>query len=307
MQGRSVDELLDVTVERVVLEQLQVEVGGAVEDRIGAGLPGDDRRVDGTGLARREPIATMNLGNSDCRGAGALGYSHAMRELPGRDRRTALAEAPKWNTRDDAKEAQRRRIMRATGELIAKRGYAGVTVELIVKRARVSFKTFYNHYANIEEAFADLYDRAVAATRAQLEAALADSDAPWPEQAALAVRGFFEAILAEPLIARALLVEGPTAGPKILGRYEMVSKAFVPVLARGREWSPEARDLPATLEDTLAGAVLWSAYQRLNFSEVDRIPALIPENIELVLRPYVGATEASRIARESAASVPAAG
>jgi hypothetical protein len=33
MEGGSVDELLDVTVERPVLDQLQVEVGRLVEDR----------------------------------------------------------------------------------------------------------------------------------------------------------------------------------------------------------------------------------------------------------------------------------
>ena len=43
VEGGSVDELLDVTVERPVLEQLQVEVGRTLEDRVQPGLTGDDR------------------------------------------------------------------------------------------------------------------------------------------------------------------------------------------------------------------------------------------------------------------------
>ena len=43
MEGGSVDELLDVTVERPVLDQLQVEVGRTLEDRVQPGLTGDDR------------------------------------------------------------------------------------------------------------------------------------------------------------------------------------------------------------------------------------------------------------------------
>jgi len=43
MEGGSVDELLDVTVERPVLDQFQVEVGRTLEDRVQAGLTGDDR------------------------------------------------------------------------------------------------------------------------------------------------------------------------------------------------------------------------------------------------------------------------
>src|SRR5215203_6802791 len=43
MQGGPVDELLDMTVERPVLDQLQVEVGRTLEDRVHSGLTGDDR------------------------------------------------------------------------------------------------------------------------------------------------------------------------------------------------------------------------------------------------------------------------
>src|SRR5215212_4961783 len=43
MEGGSVDELLGVTVEGPVLDQLEVEVGRTPEDRVRAGLSGDDR------------------------------------------------------------------------------------------------------------------------------------------------------------------------------------------------------------------------------------------------------------------------
>ena len=43
MEGGSVDELLDVTVERPVLDQLQVKVGRILEDRVQPGLTGDHR------------------------------------------------------------------------------------------------------------------------------------------------------------------------------------------------------------------------------------------------------------------------
>src|SRR5919109_2151799 len=42
MEGGSVGELLDVAVERPVLDQLQVEVGRTLEDRVQAGLTGND-------------------------------------------------------------------------------------------------------------------------------------------------------------------------------------------------------------------------------------------------------------------------
>src|SRR5918994_2241521 len=55
MQGGPVDELLDVAVERPVLDQLEVEVGRTLEDRVQPRLTGDHREerhldaVDQTG------------------------------------------------------------------------------------------------------------------------------------------------------------------------------------------------------------------------------------------------------------------
>src|SRR6266545_993971 len=49
MQGGSVDELLDVAVERPALDQLEVEVGRTLEDRVQSGLTGDhgeERHLD---------------------------------------------------------------------------------------------------------------------------------------------------------------------------------------------------------------------------------------------------------------------
>lgn len=55
MQGGPIDELLGVAVERPVLDQLEVEVGRTLEDRVHSGLTGDHREerhldaVDQTG------------------------------------------------------------------------------------------------------------------------------------------------------------------------------------------------------------------------------------------------------------------
>lgn len=222
-----------------------------------------------------------------------------MRALPGRSSRTTLPE-PATVTRDSAAEDQRRRIMRATGELVAKRGYNDVSVELIVKRAKVSFKTFYKHFANKEEAFLELFDLEMAAARERVAAALKEeAEAPWPAQVAAAMRALFESVLADPIMAKACIVEAPTVGPVIAERYEAAMKSLAPLLRDGRKESPQGAELPKTLEDTLAGSVLWSAYQRLIVGEVDRIEALLPEAIIFVLRPYVGEKEATKWAEKS--------
>jgi AcrR family transcriptional regulator len=224
-----------------------------------------------------------------------------MRALPGRASRSKLdGSAGATLTRDGVGVDQRQRILRATGELVAKRGYGAVSVELIVKRAHVSFKTFYKHFANKEACYLELFDSTMARSGEQIDAAVAaNSEAPWAQQVVAAVRALFGVFLDDPLIARATIVEGPTVGPIMVDRYEAAMTALSPLLRLGREGNPAATDLPETLEDTLAGGVLWSAYQRLIVGEVERIETLLPEAIEFLLRPYLGDAEAAKWAKQS--------
>jgi AcrR family transcriptional regulator len=225
-----------------------------------------------------------------------------MRALPGRQSRAGVEAPLPLVTRSSAAADQRRRILRAAGELVAKRGYGDVTVELIVKRAHVSYKTFYKHFSGKEECFLALFDRVFARVEGDIRERLAAGSEAWPEQVALVLRTFIEEIVADPMIARAVIVEAQAVGPGIRERYERAIKAFVPLFREGRELNPRGAELPETIESTLAGSVFWSAYQRLVVGEAERLPDLLPEILELILRTYLGEPEARRIARSEAAA-----
>jgi AcrR family transcriptional regulator len=223
-----------------------------------------------------------------------------MRALPGRESRTAGLGKPARVTRATVPAAQQERILRAAAELVAKRGYADVSVELIVKRGRVSFKTFYAHFANKDAVFAKLFDDSFSAYEATVAGAI-DAEAEWPGRVLAGLGAFLAAVLADPVLARACLVEAPTAGPEFLDRYERSLLAFAALFREGRADSPRGSELPESLEETLAGSVLWSVYQRLIVGEVDQIERLLPSAAELVFRPYLGEAQARRLAAEAGA------
>jgi AcrR family transcriptional regulator len=223
-----------------------------------------------------------------------------MRPLPGRETRVAPDAPPAEVTRASAHADQRRRILRSVGELVAERGYGNVTVELIVKRARVSYKTFYKHFAGKDECFAALFDETFDSIRSGIEEHFGQESRPWPEQVALALRAFVDSIVGDPVIARAVIVETPTVGAALRERYEQATKAFAPLFREGRQFNRRGAELPETLEDTLSGSVFWSAYQRLIIGEAGRLTELLPDLLELVLHSYLGAEEAERIARAEA-------
>jgi AcrR family transcriptional regulator len=230
----------------------------------------------------------------------------SMQALPGRASRATLEAPPASVTRDSAHVDQRRRLLRAIAELVAERGYSDVTVELIVRRARVSYKTFYKHYPSKEECFVALFGAAFSATEKKIRGALDRQDLSWTDEVVVALRTLVEAIVAEPVIARAVIVESLTVGPAIAARYEQATKAFAPLLRAGRGQNSRGQELPGTIEDTLVGSIIWSAYERLVVGEADELTEYLPVLLELVLRTYLGPDEARRIAlAETPAREPA--
>src|SRR4051794_8664768 len=82
---------------------------------------------------------------------------------------------------DFVTQNQRERMLLATAELVAERGYQKTTIELIAKTSRVALVTFYEHFSGKEECFLAAFDESVAAAR-EVFAELLDPEEPWQEQ-----------------------------------------------------------------------------------------------------------------------------
>lgn len=226
-----------------------------------------------------------------------------MRALPGKASRQPPGPEPV--SRAAAAADQRRRILEATADLVAEQGYGATTIEQVVRRARVGYATFYKHFADKEEAFLALLDAATERTAYVVEEAFDREDGPWPDKVGAALGALLEQVAAHPNVARACLVEAPTAGPQAAARHEAALRRFAPLLRPGRELNPRSARLPETLEDTLASGVLWVINQRLLAGEEKKLRALLPETLEFLLRPYVGEEEAAREAGDAAGAAGA--
>jgi AcrR family transcriptional regulator len=208
-------------------------------------------------------------------------------------------------TRDAAAADQRRRILAATADLVAEQGYQEMTIETIVRRAKVGYATFYKHYEDKQAAFLTLLDAAFERTCARVEDAYRREEGPWADKVGAALGVLFEDVAAHPAPAYACLVEAVAAGPEPAARHEAALKRLAPLLKPGRELNPRQAVLPETLEETLAGGIVWVLGQRLMGGEAARLRGLLPETIEFVLRPYVGEDEAAREAGEVASELSA--
>jgi AcrR family transcriptional regulator len=197
--------------------------------------------------------------------------------------------------RDFVAQNQRERMLLATAELVAERGYQKTTIELIAKTARVALSTFYEQFSSKEECFLAAFEETVAAA-ADVFAELLDPDQPWAEQISKALEILLEMVTNEPARARLCIVEAQAAGGESLARYQAMLESVAPKLREGRLHNPRSSRLPDGLEVAIVGGLAWLIHQRLIGDRDEEIKGLLPEMLQVTLTPYVGEVEASRAA-----------
>jgi AcrR family transcriptional regulator len=183
--------------------------------------------------------------------------------------------------------SQRERLLRSVIAAVSERGYQAATVADIVRRARVSKKAFYDHFANKEECFLAatgegrelMIARIVSASRA-LPAEADDEDL-----LRAAVREFLAFLADEPAFARVFYIHMPAAGPRAASRLDEMN----------RRWHEGARerhpDWPAVSPEAylaLAGATAELARSMVYAGRTDALPDLEDTLVALNLAVLAG-------------------
>jgi AcrR family transcriptional regulator len=206
--------------------------------------------------------------------------------------------------RDFVVQSQRERMLLATAELVADRGYRRTTIELIARTARVALTTFYEHFESKEQCFLAAFDESVDAA-GEVFAELVDPELDWTDQISTGLEVLLEMVVTETPRATLCLVEAQAAGPAALARYQEMLERLAPKLREGRALNPRSARLPDGLEVAIAGGIAWLIHQRLVAGEAAEIKALLPEMLQIALTPYVGEVEAGRAADAAGARVAA--
>jgi len=187
---------------------------------------------------------------------------------------------------------QQARIIAAFAAEASERGYHAVTVSDVVRRAGIARNTFYENFSSKEECF--LAAQRFASTKALERVVTAAGEIEdWPGRVRAGLAAFLEYITQEPALARTCVVEALAAGPASVRCYEESLQSFVSLFKLGRDVSSYGEKLPKTIDEAIVGGVFWIVYQRLALGQVDELQGLLPEMLEFVLTPYLGA-EAAR-------------
>lgn len=200
-------------------------------------------------------------------------------------------------SRATIEQHQRERILVAAIGVFAKRGFQQTTIDHIVAAAKTSVGSFYGLFDGKEDCFHQCFDRVVSAGRGRIEASLPEGE--WAERTCARLASILREVEAEPLAARIVLVEAPTAGPESLRRYEETLDSFLPYLREGRGLASEGDELPPSLEEAGVAGTAWLLRERLVGGRTQDMQELLPELSAILVGPYLGEAAARRIARKA--------
>jgi AcrR family transcriptional regulator len=174
--------------------------------------------------------------------------------------------------RDVVEASQRSRLLEAVGRAVAERGYAAATIDDVVRRAGVSKKTFYEHFADKEDCFLAAYEAASEELLARVSEAHAVHD-DWLERTRAGVRAYLRWLAAEPALARVFLIEVAAAGPRALERREALRDRYAELFRERRGAQPR---LPIEVFHAVVAAVDDVVVRHIRESGAEDLPALEP-------------------------------
>jgi len=189
----------------------------------------------------------------------------------------------------------RGRLLGGLAAAIVDKGYAAATIADVVRHARMSKRTFYEHFADKEACYLALYT-VISDHLLDVITRGADTDLPWRERLNATARSYLEELAAEPALTRAFLLEIQAAGPRALARRREVHRRFATVLLELTERAAAEEPAFAPLTPGLAIAVVGGINELLIESLADPSAPALPELADTATELLVGVLTARALA-----------
>jgi AcrR family transcriptional regulator len=197
-------------------------------------------------------------------------------------------------------------MLLAVAEAVAEQGYATTTVADIIARARLSRRTFYEHFADKEECFLAAYDTVVEQMLAGVGHSYEHAGTHWTDRVHAGLESFINYLVAEPAFARMCIVEVVAAGPEARGRRDAAMRVFIDFLEPGQTEAPRGVTVPQLAAEIVVGGIYEIIYTRLLRDAADELVEMLPELLYCAIVPYVGHRGAERAVQDTQARRDAA-
>jgi AcrR family transcriptional regulator len=152
----------------------------------------------------------------------------------------------------------RSRLMFAMAQSISEKGFAQTVVADVVRIARVSRRTFYEHFEDREDCFLAVCDAFTDKAR-EVIAAAADPSLPWQDQARAAIEAHTALLMANPPLTRSFFFEIYSTGERGAAHHREIHRRFalqlVALSDQVRASNPELNPVPFALASMLVAGI----------------------------------------------------
>jgi len=152
----------------------------------------------------------------------------------------------------------RARLIEAMADALSEQAYSAITIADVVRRARVSKRTFYEHFQDKEDCYLATYAVVSEGVLREIaQAAVRGRDAE--QRLRLALRAYVGSLEASPRITHSFLSEIQGAGPRALAARRRVHQQFAQhmraLVEAGRHEEPNARGLSPAMATAIVGGI----------------------------------------------------
>lgn len=192
--------------------------------------------------------------------------------------------APGEPNGDDGEAPERLRMLRAARGVVARGGYAALSVGEVVEAAGLGEAEFTAQFGSVSGCFLDLLDWMCAGALAEALRA-SEGAATWGGGVCCAVEALFHRLADDPGLARAAFLDVFDTGPVGAARLAAILRSFAAALVRRAP--PAGRPSPLVAE-AIAGAVWSIAHRHIVRGRRTRLPGSWARASFLVLAPILG-------------------
>ncbi len=186
----------------------------------------------------------------------------------------------------------RERILYATAEMAARKGYTATTIADITTAARVDRRVFYTHFRDKQQAFMVVHELAVQQTMA-IAAGAFFSGATWPERIWEGIHATAQFQASYPILAHVGFVEAHAVGLPAVQRVDDSRAAFAIFLHEGFQHTD--RPPSQVMLEAITAAVFELGYSQARNRGGNQMPRLAYHAAYLALTPFIGPRAANEL------------
>jgi AcrR family transcriptional regulator len=179
--------------------------------------------------------------------------------------------------RSDAAETHRLRLVGAMAALLAEKGYSTVTIADIARQARVSKRTFYEHFPDKDACFIACYETLSDMVLQAIVDAMS-GELPWAKRMRASTRAYLSTLESQPALTRTLMMDIYAAGPQALRVRRQVQRRFADNLRRivdqGRKENPKLPKLSQAMATAIIGGINELVLVAVEEGRADRLTEL---------------------------------